>query len=144
MRTVALPLLFLALVCSASAQTTYTTTQDACGGKAVQHCRASVTDQTGQPFDLILDTGVNTLQVNYPYPGSMVFSVHGAYTGFVANPDGTRNSFYGQASFESDDHTSSASFQFAAYYVSTCSGRGCGGTLGWHYRILMGSTVTTR
>jgi hypothetical protein len=43
MRTVALPLLLLVLVCSASAQTTYTTTQDVCGGKAFQYCQMPVT-----------------------------------------------------------------------------------------------------
>ena len=42
MRTVALPLLSLVLVCSANAQTIYTTTQDVCGGKEYQYCQMPV------------------------------------------------------------------------------------------------------
>ena len=71
-----------------------------------------------------------------PHPGFL--------DGFVANPDHTHNPFYGAGSFESVDGTVSAQLQFYAYYFSSgCSGRGCGGTLGWHYRILMGSTIST-
>jgi predicted MFS family arabinose efflux permease len=43
-----------------------------------------------------------------------------------------------------DDGRVTGSFMFYAYYVSTCSGRACGGTLGWHYHILTGSTVTVK
>jgi hypothetical protein len=64
--------------------------------------------------------------------------VHGVYSGFMSNPDGSRNPFYGAASFESDDGRVAGSFLFYAYYVSTCSGRACGGTLGWHYHNLGG------
>jgi len=143
-----LTLFVLAAVAThASAQTMYTTTTDSCGGKANQYCRMSVTDQANQPFDLIIDnryagTGlIGRLQINYPYPGDVVFSVTGTFTGFVSNPDGTRNDFYSTATYVSNDGMVNATFNYRAYYQRTCSGRGCGGTLGWHYLILAGSTV---
>lgn len=144
MRTVALPLLFLALLCSANAQTTYTTTQNVCGGKAYQYCQMPVSSDPASPVtSLIMDnrSGAGNL-----YIGAFTASdqVNGVYSGFLANPDGSRSPFYGAASFESVDQTVTGSFLFYAYYVSTCSGRACGGTLGWHYHILAGSTVTVK
>ena len=144
MRTVALPLLFLALVCSARAQTTtYTTTQDACSGKANQACfNIPVTDQNGTAGVISIDNRAS-FRVGYldlgPYG---VNEYHGVYSGFVGNPNGTHSPFSGVASYESDDGTVVGQFYFNATYVSTCSGRACGGTLGWHYRILAGSSVT--
>ncbi len=149
MRTVALPLLFLVLVCSASAQTTTdTTTQDACGGKANQACYniPAVNQNTVAGFISIDNRASSTfpLQYNFYLGQYGTNGYHGTYSGFVANPNGTKNDFNGVATFESDDGSLAGTFQFHAYYVSVCSGRGCGGTLGWHYRILAGSTATVK
>jgi len=145
MRRIALPLLFLALVCSASAQTTiYTTTQDACGGKAQQYCTLPVSENPANGVtQIIIDNRTNWGNL---YIGAFILAdqLHGVYSGFVGNPDGTHNPFYGIASFDSDDGKTTGSFSFAAYYVSMCSGRACGGTLGWHYRILGGSIMTVQ
>lgn len=151
MRIVALPLLLLALAIVASAQTTtYTTTKDGCGAKNLGYCRLDVTDQLNHPFVAVLDARytasgpINTLSITTPdnaYP--YLLSVHGAYSGFVPNPNGTRQAYYGAGSFLSDDGTVEGTFQFYAYYIATCSGRACAGTMvGWHYRVLVGSTVT--
>ena len=155
MRKIALPpLLFVALVCSASAQTTFTTTYDVCGGKALQFCTLPVSSNLGSSItQIIID---NRASGGNLYLGAFILpdQVQGTYSGFVANPDGTRSPFNGVASFESTATTIDSNgnvvpavagtFQFSAYYVSTCSGRGCGGTLGWHYRILAASTVTVK
>jgi len=128
-------LFFLAMSMPLFAQTTtYTTTQDGCGGKALQYCTLPVTDGTGTPEQIIADNSIyggrlTIQQGTYPDQTNIV-AVQGTYSGFVGNPDGTRNSFYGVAAFESNDGKVSGSFQFYAYYASTCSGRGCGGTLG--------------
>ncbi len=141
--------LILAMSLPLCAQTTYTTTADGCGAKNLGYCRLSVDDQNGQPFDLVLDTRntasgpINTVAVNYPWPGSQVFSVHGVYSGFVPNPNGTHTAYYGSGSFLSDDKTAGGNFTFYAYYVASCSGRGCAGTVvGWHYKVLTSSVVT--
>lgn len=147
---VAIPILMLIL--PALGQTTYTTTADGCGAKNLGYCRLFVTDQNSAPFDLILDHRNNsqgpmeTLTVNYPYPGPNVFTVHGAFSGFVADPTWDRKAHHlGSGSFLSDDQKVSGQFDFEAYYVGTCSGRGCAGTVvGWHYRVLSGSTVTVQ
>jgi hypothetical protein len=144
MRKVALlPTLAALIFTAAASTTTYTTTADGCSGKAAQYCTLAVVDQSSNPSTITIDTrvtstvgAINTLTVG----GT---SYHGVYSGFVANPDHTTNSFYGSAAFLSDDSTVSANFLFYAYYVKVCSGRGCGGTLGWHYRVLAGSSVTT-
>ena len=151
MRIVALPQLLLALTTFASAQTTtYTTTADGCGAKNLGYCRLNVVDQASNPFIVVLDARynsqgqINTLEVYTPantYPP--LLSVHGAYSGFVKNPDGTSHPYYGSGSFLSDDGTVEGTFLFYAYYIGTCSGRGCyGAVVGWHYRVLVGSTVT--
>ena len=134
---------------TALAQSTYTTTADGCGGKNLGYCILPVHDQSGQTFQLTLDARynsqgqINTLTVAYPFPGNTIFTVHGAYSGFVGNPNGTHTAYYGSGSFASDDSTVNGQFSFYAYYVATCSGRGCAGaTVGWHYRVLTGSTVT--
>jgi hypothetical protein len=144
-------LLFLLLALSMplfAQNTTYTTTKDGCGGKALQYCTLPVTDGTATSEQVIIDNtyygaSLTIQQGTYPNQTNIV-AVQGTYSGFVGNPDGTRNAFYGVASFESNDGTVSGSFQFYAYYVNVCSGRGCGGTLGWHFRVLIGSTVTTQ
>lgn len=124
-----------------TANTTYTVSADSCGGKALQYCTLPITaspnDGTTQ---LVID---NTIYGASLYFGQFTVTdrVQGTYSGFVSNPDGSRNPFYGAASFESSDGRVVATLNFYAYYVSTCSGRGCGGVLGWHYRILQGSTV---
>jgi len=130
--------------------TTYTSTQDGCGGKALQYCTLPVTDgnPADGPFQIIISNtfyGAKLTIQQGVYPNQTnIVQVTGTYSGFVGNPDGTRNSFYGVGSFESNDGKVSGPFQFFAYYVATCSGRGCGGELGWHYRVLRGSTVTTQ
>jgi hypothetical protein len=150
MRTVALPLLLVALVTVASAQTTtYTTTADGCGGKNLGYCLVAVKDQSGSAFLLALDTRytgsgqINTLSIETSDGTSFILQKHGVYDGFVPNPNGTRQAYYGAGSFTSDDDSVSGAFQFYAYYIATCSGRGCAGAMvGWHYRVLLGSTVT--
>jgi len=146
-------LLFLLLAMSMPlfAQTTYTTTADGCGAKNLGYCHLPVMDQNGQQFDLTLDhrntaSGpIDTLTVSNPWPGAQVFTMHGGYSGFVPNPNGTRNPYYGSGSFLSDDGTCGGNFQFYAYYVGICSGRGCGPVVtGWHFKVLMGSSVTTQ
>src|ERR1700739_881752 len=102
MRTVALPLLFLVLVCSASAQTTYTTTENVCGGKEYQFCQMPVSsDPASSVTSLIIDNRSDAGNLSI---GASIASdqVNGVYSGFVGNPDGSRNPFYGAASFDSD------------------------------------------
>ncbi len=135
-------LAMFATAASAQTTTTYTTTADACWGKANQYCTLPVAETPDNgTTQVIIDSRNN---YGYLYIGAFIVAdqVQGAYSGFVANPDGTHSPFNGVASFESFDGTVSGSFTFYAYYASTCSGRGCGGTLGWHYHILSGSTVT--
>jgi len=143
----ALPLLFLVLAMSLPlfAQTTYTTTQNSCGGKSNMYCSMTVTPNTPDGAGtVIIDSRGGVPDAGNLYVGAFIWrnQVPGVFTGFVANPNGTRTPFFGSASFESNDGRVSAKFLFYAYYASTCSGRGCGGTIGWHYQIQMGSTVT--
>jgi len=136
----ALPII-LALAGSAFAQTTtLTTVQDACNGKVNQFCTLQVSANPDNGVTQLVIDNRNNFGNLYlgAWPNNQV---HGAYSGFVSNPDGTRNDFYGTGSFVSDDGTVNGTFNYRAHYVSTCSGRGCGGTLGWHYLILTGSTV---
>jgi len=137
-----LSLLFLLLSGALFAQTTYTTTQDACSGKSSQYCSLPVSETPSN--------GITTIVIDSrgSYPGATMYvggwgvdPVVGTLAGFVANPDGTHHPYYGAGSFDSMDGRVTGSFQFYAYYVSICSGRGCGGTLGWHYRMLSGSTI---
>jgi len=144
MRKIALPLLFLALAITASAQTSsYTTTADGCGGKALQYCTLSTVDQDNTPVTVVIDNRDNAGNL---YIGAFISGdqIRGAYSGFVGNPNGTKAAYYGSGSFLSDDERVDGTFLFYAFYVGTCSGRGCGGTIGWHFKILMGSTVTVQ
>ena len=144
MKIVYTAVLSLFLAVGAMAQTTtYTVSKDACGGKSTQFCTLQTTDQNGSPFTIYID---NRNSVENLYLGNFLSEGvhHGLYSGFVGNPDGTHNAYYGAASFLSDDGTIAGNFQFFAYYVATCSGRGCGGTLGWHFRVLLGSTITVQ
>lgn len=121
----------------AHSQTTYTVTQDSCGGKAVMYCSPlPVVDQNGVASAMAIDNRNNWgFLYLYGWGGPRV---HGTYT----FPSGSsRTDFYGDANFVSDDNTVTATFLVHAHYVSVCSGRACGGTLGWHYVILIGSTV---
>lgn len=137
-------LLFSLLLSSALfAQTTYTTTADSCSGKASQYCSLPVASSP--------DNGITNIVIDSrgSYPNAQMYiggwglvdPLPGTLAGFVANPDGTHHDYYGAGSFTSTDGLVSGDFQFHAYYVSICSGRGCGWTLGWHYRILQGSIV---
>lgn len=140
-----------------AAQTsTFTVTQDSCGAKNLGYCDLPVVDQFGTPFNIVLDhrnasSGpIDTLTLydtNHTYPP--MFTVHGTFAGFIGNPNGTRQAYFGAGSFESDGKTSDGKsqvegrFWFYAYYVGICSGRGCAGSaVGWHFRLLGGSTVT--
>jgi hypothetical protein len=151
MRTVALPLLLLIMVCSASAQTTtYTATQDGCGAKNLGYCVLHTLNDNGAPFTVTLDARyaasgqINTLEID-TVPYSVLTRVHGSYSGFTGNPNGTHASYYGVGEFGSDDGTIKGAYQYYAYYVPTCSGRGCAGTVvGWHFKVLAGSTVTVK
>lgn len=144
MQKLAFPLLFLLMSLASFAQTTYTTTQDACGGKASQFCSMTVAaDPNNGITNIVYDSRGSYPGANLYIGGwGVVPALPGLLAGFVANPDGTHHDFYGVGSFESTDGTVSGSLSFSAHYVSICSGRGCGGTLGWHYKILSGSTFT--
>lgn len=149
MKKTALSLFCLLIASFAAAQTTYTTTSDACNGKANMYCTLPVADQNGTPSMVTIDNRNNFGNL-YPN-GWGSASVHGTYSGFISNPDGTRNDFYWTGYFASDativdsDGVTvpkvAGTFNYKAHYVGSCSGRGCGGTLGWHYSILTGSTV---
>jgi hypothetical protein len=130
-------LLLLCGTLAAQTTTTYTLTQNSCAGTANQYCL------------LPTDGGTFTMDNRAPSRlGYLEFPngtwIHGAYSGLVSNPDGTRNPFYGTAHYLSDNGTVTATLNFYAHYVSTCSGRGCGGTLGWHYTFLTGSVIETK
>jgi hypothetical protein len=137
-------------VAVASAQTTtYTTSRDGCGAKNLGYCLDSIVDDNNQPFELVLDARyasngpINTLDIRSSDNTTTYVHVHGTFAGFVPNTNGTKQAYYGAGSFDSDDGHVAGSFQFYAYYVGTCSGRGCAGAMvGWHYRVLLGSTVT--
>ena len=154
MRKVALPLLLLALAISASAQTAiYTTTADGCGAKNLGYCQLNATNESGARFRIVLDARytasgpINTLTIfTQSNPYTPLLTAHGAFSGFVANPNGTHAAYYSAPDkpglFLSDDGTVGGTFPFYAYYVGTCSGRGCSGVVvGWHYRVLAGGTV---
>jgi curli biogenesis system outer membrane secretion channel CsgG len=156
MRTVALPLLLLTLVAVASAQTTtYTTTTNGCGAKNIGYCRVPTSSEPSS--DVIAVTFDNRsaggrLQLNYQ-DGSYV-QFRGSYSGFTTVPPGSPKTYYGLGSYSGTVEydptgklpggtTVSGNLQFYAYWVGTCSGRGCGPVvIGWHYQILSGSTVT--
>lgn len=145
-----LPLLLL-LATTAGAQTTYTTTANGCGGKNLGFCMLPATDQNAVHYLITLDTRVtgggpiNRLTISdaaNDYPP--ILQDHGVFSGFVGNPNGTHAPYYGSGSFLSDDGKIKATLDFYAYYIATCSGRGCAGaTVGWHYQVLMGSSVIT-
>jgi hypothetical protein len=146
-------LLFLLLAMSMPlfAQTSYSTTADGCGSKNLGWCQLYAVDQNGNQFRIVLDnrytssgTQINTLTVYAADNSSTpLLTSHGTFSGFVGNPNGTRSSYYGAGSFLSDDSTVGGNFSFYAYYVATCSGRGCGPVvIGWHFNVLMGSTAT--
>ena len=80
----------------------YTTTQDVCGGKEYQYCQMPVSSVPASSVtSLIMD---NRSDAGNLYIGTFTAAdqVHGVYSGFMSNPDGSRNPFYGAASFESD------------------------------------------
>ena len=154
MRTVALPLLFLALVCSASAQITYTTTANGCGGKNIGYCRIAVaSDSASDVVAVTFDNRNLSGRLLLNHADGSYSQYDGRYAGFVPNPDGTYASYYGLGTYSGADTfesngsspkgTVQGQLQFYAYYVGTCAGRGCGPVvIGWHYEILSGSTVT--
>jgi hypothetical protein len=135
-----LPLILLALVLPALAQTntTYTVTQNSCGAKNLGFCSMPVVDQDNNMSTIVID---NRNNAQYLYLGA--FSLDSTrYHGTLTLPTGqTRDSFYGTASFVSDDGTVTGNFTVYAFYQGSCSGRGCGGNIGWHYIVQSGSTV---
>src|SRR5882762_7074147 len=103
-KLITLALLTFGLVASAAAQTTYTTIADSCGGKNLGYCITQVTDGSVN-YLLTLDTRItgggpiNRLTISdsaNDYPP--ILSVHGTFSGFVANPDGTHAPYSNVAS----------------------------------------------
>lgn len=138
-----LPLLVLLLSLSVFAQTTtYTVTQNACGMKTNGMCQLSVVNQNNNVGYVTIDNR-SPYRIGYLDLGTFGHNeYHGSYA-FPGPPSGNGTaSFYGAATYVSDDGSVTGEFQVYAYYVKTCSGRACGGTLGWHYNILQGSTVS--
>jgi len=129
----------LGALVTAHGQTTYTVTADSCNGKVNMYCTLPTVDENGNVGTATID---NRNDYGNLYPqGWGTDRVHGTYSGFVSNPNGTRTDFFGTGSFVSDDGMVVGTFNYKAHYVGSCSGRGCGGTLGWHYLILTGSTI---
>jgi hypothetical protein len=161
MKRLIFSLVMLLMPLAVSAQNTYTTTADGCGGKNLGYCLLPVNDQGGNPFQLVLDHRnnsqgpIDTMTVQAPdYPHAQMLSVHGAYAGFVG-PTDNHTPFFSSGSFASDATTVDSNgntipqvqgqFNYYAYYVPSCSGRGCGGTvIGWHFKVLTGSTVAVQ
>jgi len=148
-------LFFLAMSMPLFAQTTYNhtyqfTTQ-AGGGKANMTFITNVVEsdgpEIGTQFELEVNTAGYALLDTLPYPGTNVWIEYNNaehwYTQFPVNPDGSRNPFSGVVALYSNDESVKATFYFNARFVNTCSGRGCGGTLGWHYDLLPSSTIET-
>jgi len=118
--------------------TTYTTIHDACGGKSGQMCQIPVVDSNNVGGFITIDNRAPS-RTGYLDLGPFgVNEYHGAYH---YPTQAAHTPYYGVATYVSDDQTVVGHFNVYAWYVSTCSGRGCGGTLGWHYRILGGSKV---
>lgn len=137
-------LVFLAMFAEfalAQTGTIYTVTPDGGGAKAYGFFTLNVKDQNGN---------ATTIELDNRYPSRVGYLDIGPfgqreYHGVYAFPtQAVHTPFYGMATYVSDDDTVTGEFQVYAYYVSVCSGRGCGGTLGWHYRVLMGSTVMVK
>ena len=90
MRTVALPLLFLALVCSARAQATYTTTANGCGAKNIGYCRVAVaSESTSGVVAVTFDNRNLSGRLLLNHADGSYSQYDGKYVGFVSNPDGT-------------------------------------------------------
>lgn len=144
--------LLVPLTTLAQTGTTYTTTADGCGSKNLGYCQLNIVNGNGSPFRLVLDARnnsqgpINTLTISAPdYPYTIILTTHGAYSGFVPNPDNTHTAYNGSGAFISDDTMVSGQFTFYAYYVATCSGRACAGAVvGWHYKVLVGSIVAVQ
>jgi hypothetical protein len=137
----------------AIAQTTYTTTVDGCGAKNLGVCSVDVQDGAGNHYRAVLDHRflsagyyINRLELyTYDNPPQTFASYHGAFTGFVADPSWDKATHHsGSGAFTADDGSGvTGQFDFDAYYIRTCAGRGCAGvSVGWHYRVLLGSTIT--
>jgi len=142
MRTITTTLLFLLMSLASFGQTTYTTTQDSCGGKTSMLCWLNAVDQNGNVVQITID---NRLPYRQGYlgitpSGGSTTWYHGGYS--FPQPSSGTDPFYGVATYASDAGLVNGNFVVYAYYVKTCSGRGCGATLGWHYVVKMGSTVT--
>ena len=150
-------LLFLLLAMSLplfAQTTTYTTTADGCGGKNIGYCRVAATSDPASSVSAITfdnRSGGGVLYLDRTDNSYLQFK--GAYTGFGGNPDGTHNDYDGVGTYDgyatidssgaSPNGTAHGQLLFHAYYVGTCSGRGCGPVVvGWHYLIKSGSTVT--
>jgi|SRR3954447_24599177 hypothetical protein len=137
-----LVLLFLAMFAEfALAQTssTYTVTKDGGGAKANGFFTLNVNDEHGKSTTIEIDNR-SPSRTGYLDIGPFgQLEYHGIYS---FPTQSSHSPFYGVATYVSDDSMVKGEFQVYAYYVSVCSGRGCGGTLGWHYRVLMGSRVS--
>jgi len=144
MKQLLVVLLFLAMFAEfalAQTSTTYTVAPDGGGAKANGFFTLTVKDQNGNATNIELDNR-SPYRTGYLDIGPLgQLEYHGVYSFPMQD---SHSPFYGVATYVSDDGTVTGEFQVYAYYVSVCSGRGCGGTLGWHYRVLTGSTITVK
>jgi hypothetical protein len=145
MKALALPLILLLFSAFAAGQTaTFTTSNDTNCQKDTLWCIDYTNPDGYINPDNRGDHGNLTISSS-EFTGT---AYSGTYSGFTANPNGTRAQFDGVGSYTGAGAVNGVSFQlngtfpYHAYYVGTCSGRGCGGTLGWHYILKAGSTVT--
>jgi hypothetical protein len=131
--------MFLLLSLASFAQTTYTTTANACSGKINQMCTLPVEDQNHVGSCVIIDNR-SPSRIGY-MDLSCTFGTnehHGVYSGFTANPNGTRSPFYGVAHYVSDDGTIHATLNYYATYSTQRF------ETGFHYQILVGSTIAVQ
>jgi hypothetical protein len=147
-----IPLILLLLASAAWAQTlTFTTLQDGNCGKGLGYCTLAVLDNATQV------NGSITIDDRQPYGGTLSItspeftgSAHGAYSGFNANPNGTKQDYDGTGIYSGTgftnlgaSFTATGSFAFHAHYNGVCQGRGCP-TVGWFFTIKAGSTVAVQ
>jgi hypothetical protein len=141
-----LSLLLLASFAAAQTSTLYTTTANCGGAKDMGYASCPAEDINDNPVTLVFDNraastgftifkGTAYSQINgpayvFPHPTD-----HTPFTGTIT---------YSASGYDLNNNFLSvnATLNFSARWVSACSGRGCGGTLGWHYTVLQGSQAT--
>jgi hypothetical protein len=138
-KLVLLPLLFL-LSMSAFSQTTYTTTATECNAKSNNMlCTLPVKDQNDIPGCVKLDnrspSRLGFMDLSCTFGTN---EHHGVYSGFSGNPNGTRMPYYASGSYVSDDDKIRANLNYYATYSTQRY------ETGWHYQILVGSTIAVQ